>query len=310
MMPIDTLQWLRRIEVIVGKDGKGLHIIGAHNEGLHVEATVEKTIRHTPNTADITIINLDPESEHKVLQEYDDIIVSAGYEGAVLLIFRGNIKHAVAYWDQGARKVDIQAADGDKDYRTAVMQSVVRSDAEAVQAALRAMPNTKPGHIKTGDKRRIRAKVISGAARDVLHQVAADNDANWSIQDGALQIVESTGVLPTEAIVMNEQTGLIGAPELSDKGIRVTSHLNPYVAINGKLLLNNDNIKIETKQLYTTGPKVKTKKLVRLSTDGVYKVFKIRHEIDSRGPSKTISECVTLGDAIPSTGTKKAVVKL
>jgi hypothetical protein len=256
---------------------------------------------------------MDPAIERKLLDEFDEVILSAGYEGDAHVIFRGNIKHAVSYWDQGDRKVDIQAADGDHDYRDAIVQTVLSagtSDVEEVKAVLRAMPNTKPGQIASHGKKRIRAKVISSPAREVMHGVSAALDAHWSIQDGFLQVVESTGVLDTDAIVLNEQTGLLAAPELSDKGIRVTSLLNPYIGINGKLQLNNSDVKIETKQFYTSGPKVKTKHLVRLSPNGVYKVFKLRHEGDSRGEGKTISECVALGDAIPSTSHKKPIVKL
>jgi hypothetical protein len=310
---IATLQWLRVCELIVGKGGDGVHVKANHQDGLRIEFIVEKTIRHTPNTADITVYNLDPAIERKFLDEFDDVVLSTGYEGDAHVIFLGNIKHAVSYWDRGDRKIDIQAADGDHDYRYSIVQTVLpagTSDVDEVKAALRAMPNTKPGQIASRGKKRVRAKVISSPAREVLHSAAASLDAHWSIQDGALQIVESTGVLDTEAVVVNDQTGLLAAPELSDKGIRVMCLLNPYIQINGKLQLNNADVKVQTSQFVVNGPKSKAKHLARLSPNGVYKVYKLRHEGDSRGEGKTIVECVALGDAIPSTSTKKAVVRI
>jgi hypothetical protein len=323
---VDTTQWLRFFQVIVGKAGKGLDVRASHADGLRVVFTVEKTLLSKPNVGDVTIYNLHPFDERLVLEEFEDLILNVGYlkrypkpgEAAedlglyeTRVVFSGNIKHAVSYWDTPDRKVDIQAADGDRDYRHAVVNTVLAagtSNADEVKAALRAMASTRAGHVNVKSKKALRGKVVLGPARDVLGRIAADSDAHWSIQDGALQIVPSTGVTPDEAVVVNSETGLIGAPELSDQGIRVTSLLNPLIAPNGRVLLNNANIKIQTNQLMASGPKQKARHLVRMSPDGVYKVFKVRHEGDSRGDAKTIFECIALGDAIPVSG--KPVVRI
>lgn len=324
-------QWLRFVQVIVGKGGAGLDLRATHDDGLRITFQVEKTIRHKPNTGSILIYNLHPDDEKKVLDEFEDVILNVGYQNraptadelatnptlyGARVVFRGNIKRAFAWWDHetGDRITEIQAADGDRDYRTAVVNTTLAagtSEADEVAAVLRAMSNTKAGvaHVKT--KKRLRGKVISSAARDVLHPIAKNNDAHWSIQDGVMQIVKSDEVLPGEAIVINEDTGLIGAPEISDKGIRVTCLLNPLIAINGKVLLNNNNIKIQQQQMFTTGPKLKAKNLVRLSPDGVYKVYKLVHVGDSRGEdATTVSECVALGDAIPAQNHRQGMARI
>jgi hypothetical protein len=324
-------QWLRFVQVIVGKGGLGLDLRSTHDDGLRITFQVEKTIRHKPNTASILIYNLHPADEKKVLDEFEDVILNVGYQNraptadelstnpslyGARVVFRGNIKRAFGWWDHesGDRVVEIQAADGDKDYRNAVVNTTLAAgttEADEVAAVLRAMSNTKPGVAHVKSKKRLRGKVISGAAREILHPIAKNNDAHWSIQDGVLQIVKSDEVLPGEAIVINEETGLIGAPEISDKGVRVTCLLNPLIAINGKVLLNNNNIKIQQQQMYTTGPKLKAKNLVRLSPDGVYKVYKVVHEGDSRGEdATTVSECVAIGDSIPPQGSKKGMARL
>lgn len=321
-MKFDYLQWLRFTQVIVGKQGRGLDVRAGHDDGLQITFTVEKTIRHTPNTADVTIYNLAPDDEHLCLKEYDEVIINAGYarsmpkpgealdpsKYAVFQVFRGALKHAVANWEKGDRKVTIQAADGIKDYKHAILNTFIeagRTDADVVAAALQAMPNTRRGHIQTSSRKLLRHKVLSGPAIDALHKAAANNDAHWSIQDGALQVIKSTGVLPTEAVVMNYESGLLESPALSDKGIEVRSLLNPLVSINGRLLLNNGDIQIKSFQLYANGPKATEKKLVRLAEDGVYKVYSLRHDGDSRGDATTVSQCIALGDTLPPE-TKKA----
>lgn len=327
-MTYDYLQWLRFIQVIVGKNGKGLDVRASHADGLRIEATIEKSILPTPNTADVTIYNLDPESENLVLKEFDEVIVNAGYAKRlptidddpndpslyeVLTVFRGQLKHSFAGFKSGDRKVDIQAADGEKDYRKGVTRVVLeagQSDADAVAAALEAMPNTKAGHIQTSARKLIRGKVLIEPARDTLARAAANNDAFWSHQDGVLHMVPSAGVLPTEAVVLNYETGLLDSPEISDKGIQVTSLLNPLILPNGRVKLNNGDMQVQTFQLYTSGPKFKERKLVRTTSDGVYKVFKMRHEIDSLGKCRTVSHCLAPGDRIPTGSQKKPVVRL
>lgn len=331
-MRYDYIQWLRFVQVIVGRNGKGIDLRSSHTDGLRIEATIDKNLTHTPNTADITIYNLPPDEEHQVLEEFDEIIVNAGYAKRmpteeenttdpslynVVTVFRGNIKHSFAYWDRGGkgpdRKVDIQAADGDKDYHKALVSMVLaagKTDADAVQGALRAMSSTKAGHIKTHGRKYLRGKVLLEPARDTLHRAAKNNDAFWSVQDGVLHMVPSTGVLPDEMVELNYETGLLGAPEISDKGIQTTCLLNPLIVPNGRIGLNNNEMKVQTFQLYTSGPKMRERQLVRLSPDGVYKVFKLRHEIDTHGDSKTISHSIALGDRIPTTSQKKAKVHL
>lgn len=323
------LQWLRFVQVVVGKGGKGLDIRATDQDGLRIVATIEKTVRSQPNTGNITLYNLHPDDERLLLNEFDDVIVSAGYRErqpsagqaqddpslfVTHMVFRGNIKHSVAYWEEQDRKVDVQAADGDKDYREAIVQASLEagsSDESEVRAALKSMLNTKPGFIDAKKVKRSRGKVILAPAREVLTKAAINNDAHWSIQDGNLQMVRSDGVLPSEAVEVSRETGLLGAPEVSDKGIRVTMLLNPFVEVNGRLLLNNNDMKIQETQAYAGGPKNKASHPVRLAPDGCYKVFTVRHEIDSRGDAKTIAECVAVGDAIPSTGVaKKPVVRL
>lgn len=316
-MSYDYLQWLRFVQVIVGKNGRGIDVRASHMDGLRIEGTIEKSLLSTPNTADLTIYNLGQTYEDLVRKEFDEVIVNAGYAKrlpaedddttdpslyTVLTVFRGSLKHSFAYSESGNRKLEIQAADGEKDYRQAVVSMSLdagKSDADVVKEALRSMPGMNAGHIQTSSRKYLRGKVIMEPTRDTLARVAENNDAFWSSQDGVLHIVPSAAVLPTEAVVLNYETGLLGAPEISDQGIKTTCLLNPLIQPNGRVRLNNGDLKMEIFQLYANGPKSKDRKLVRVTADGVYKVFKLRHEFDSRGSARTISHSIAPGDRIP-----------
>jgi hypothetical protein len=320
----DYLQWLRFVQVVIGKDGRGLDLRSSHDDGLRIEATVEKTLTSTPDTMDVTIYNLPREEEDWVRSLKDgEVLLSAGYAKRipteqdnasdpslynVLLVLRGDLKNALGYQAGASRKFEVQAADGHRAFRNSVVSTMLDAgytDADVVRAALKGMAGLKAGSVATSPRKHLRGKVLMGPAREALDRVAANNDGFWSMQNGVLHVVPSSGLLPTEAIVLNYETGLLDAPEVSDKGIMGTCLLNPLMVPNGVVWLDNSQLKTKSVQLYTNGPKIKERNLVEHSADGFYKLIAVRHDLDSRGSAKTSFTCIAPGTKIPSAEKKK-----
>jgi hypothetical protein len=306
-------QWRRQLELVIGKAGKGLLI-----EDLRVQFEVAKTIDKAPNTAIIKIYNLNPSNEEK-FKEDDDIFLNAGYYGAMKQVFCGNIKHVYRYREGNDHITEIEAGDGDKDFRHAVMNETLASGTTINQLLDRAVGTFKDvggtvrGHVQITDRTRLRGKVISGNTRTVLDDVARESGANWSIQDGQLVIVSTNDVLPGQAVVIRADTGMLGAPEINDKGIAVKCLMNPTLRVNGAIKLDNNGIKAKRQQaqaLATKREKQETnapvgrenQQLVRLDPDGIYKVLKLTHKGDNRGPDWVSEiECIGLDQPIQET---------
>jgi len=305
-MSASVLQWKRECQLVIGAAGRGISI-----KDLRISFEVTKTIGRTPNTALIKVYNMNQDGFGRIKGEFDEVLVNAGYPGASELIFRGNIRHFFDYRDGNDHITEIDAADGDKDIRSAVVNVTLAAGSSTTQLlehVVSKFGTTTKGHVVLTERRRIRGKVVSAMARDVLDDIAAESDAHWSVQDGLLQIVPVQSTLPTEAIVLRSDTGLLGAPEIDDKGIKATCLLNPRIHVNGKVWLNNNDLKAKIAKELETKPgakKVKTKKhrgeLARLDPDGVYKVYKLVHEGDNRDtPWTTQVFCVGLDRPIPS----------
>lgn len=306
------LQWLRQCQVIVGPPGKtGLQIGSSDPKvpALKVQFEIIKTLDPTPNSAQIKIFNLLPTHEAQITQsgEFTSVFLQVGYRGAAKLIFQGNIKHAFHYRDKADYVTQIEGADGDKDYRQAKLNLTLAAGTTAkdlINAAVGSFAGgTKLGHngIPNGNPR-IRGRVISGMTRDVLSKLAKESTANWSIQDGALQIVPAGSVLPNQAIVVNASTGMLKAPEISNWGIKVTCLLNPLIGINTVLQLNNNDImeRIRKRRTLTKNTQKKPGTLVALNADGLYKVIRIDHRGDTRGTQwETESYCVSVSNPGP-----------
>ena len=284
-------QWKRKVQVVIGKAGSGLMI-----ENLRVQFEVAKTIEAAPNIAIIRIFNLHPDHEAKIKNEFDEVLLNAGYEGAMRLVFRGNIKHVYRYREKNDYITEIEAGDGDKDFNKAVMNETLAAGTTTSQlvdravGSFRGVGGTGKGHVQVHDLARLRGKVISGNTRDVLNDVARESGANWSIQDGQLVIVSANDVLPGQAIVIRADTCMLGAPEINDKGIAVKCLLNPALRVNGAIKLDNNDIKAKRQKAQALATKREkqesnpplgreNEQLVRLDPDGIYKVLKLTHKV-------------------------------
>lgn len=310
-------QWKRHAQVVIGKRGNALLVTD-----LRIQFEVSKTVASAPNVAVIKIFNLHPSNEEKIKNEFDEVILEAGYEDSAHvgaygekhypMVFRGNIKHVYRYRDKSDYITEIEAGDGDKDFRSAVMNETLAAgttNAQLVDRAVgsfKATGGTTKGAVQINDRARLRGKVISGNTRDVLHDVARESGANWSIQDGQLVIVKSNGVLPDDSIVITADTGMLGAPEINDKGIAVKCLLNPQLRVNGAIKLDNNGIKAKRQKAQALGKKQEDQKEpVRLDPDGIYKVLKLTHKGDTRGQDWVSEiECIGLDQPIPESRSK------
>jgi hypothetical protein len=292
--------------VITGAGGNGLLV-----EDLRVTFEITKTILRSPNTADVKIYNLHPDNEAKIKGEFDEVLVNAGYKNAAQLLFRGNIRHTFRYRDGNDWITQIDAADGDRDFlhaRMVVSLAGGSTTQDLIDHVVSSFETTKLGHFVVPAAKRIRGAVYAGPTREVLDRLAATLGANWSIHNGALDIVSADSTLPTQAIVVNADTGMLGAPEIDDKGITIKCLLNPKIVPNGKIWLDNNDIQLRVRKereqapgANKPSPKKKQKEIARLDPDGVYKVYRVTHKGDTHGNEWTSEvHCVGLGKAIPA----------
>lgn len=299
-----TRQWGRVAEVVIGKRGIGVAISDSR-----IQFDISKTVESTPNAGVIRIFNLSPTNEARIKTEYDEIFLKAGYGENAQLIFRGNIKHVYRYRDGNDFITEIEAADGDKDFRKSTLNATMAAGTTTAQLVSNAIGSfvggTTAGAIQIPHKALRRGKVVSGNTRDILAGVASISGANWSIQDGQLTMISVNGVAPGTAVLVNSETGMLGSPEINDKGIAVKCLLNPKIRVNGAIQLDNNSIKAKRQQAQALGKAVEAEKApVRIDPDGIYKVIKITHKGDTRGKDWTSEiTCIGLDQPIPKTTT-------
>ena len=291
----DSQQYIRRCNLIVA-DAKGN---GLDLSNLRIVFKVKKTDAQTPNIAEIRVYNLSAETASQIKKEFSSVLLQAGYESNYGTIFAGNIKQVRLGRENGTDSyIDIAAGDGDEAYNFAVVNTTLSSGStqqDQINSAANSMSgkSVKQGSITGVDSNKLpRGKVMYGMARDYLRQSALATETSWSIQDGKIQFVKLTGILPSQAVLLNSKSGLVGTPEQTNDGITVKCLLNPQLKIAGRVKIDQENI-AEAK-LPDTSKKDVVNKPVAIEEDGLYRLLAVEHSGDTRG-NEWYSNLVCLG---------------
>lgn len=281
---MDQLQYIRRCNLVLATDkGEGLDL-----SSLRIKFAIKKADAQSPNTAEIRVYNVSEETANRIRKEFSSITLQAGYESNYGVIFAGNLKQVRFGRENGTDTyLDIAAADGDNAYNFAVVNTTLAAGAkqsDQINAAAGSMSGkgVQKGHIDdTGSAKLPRGKVMYGMARDYLRQSAAASNTSWSIQDGKIQFVSLTGVLPNQAVVLNSKTGLVGTPEQTNDGIKARCLLNPMLKVGGKVQIDEKDI-TEAK-LPDTKKDAQANKPATVRHDGFYRLLTVEYSGDTRG---------------------------
>ena len=282
-------QWLRKCNLVIGDNGNGVDV-----SNLRITFTVKKTSVQTPNEAEIKVYNLASDTAAQIQREFSRVILQAGYKDNFAVIFDGTVKQVKSGRENGTDTyLHIMASDGDASYNFAVVNTTLAagsSPSDHINAAAEPMAEhgTTVGHVgDVGGQKLARGKVMYGNSRDYLRQTAQSSDSDWSIQDGKLQVVPIRGLLPTQAVLLNSKSGLVGTPEQTNDGIKVRALLNPMLKIGGRIIVNNKDIELatisENKTTKTGEKKQPADKPATIADDGAYKVIKVEYTGDTRG---------------------------
>lgn len=299
-----TRQYLRACKLIVSTiDGDGLDL-----SELRITFKVSQADMQTPNSAQIRVWNLSPDTSKQIEKEFTRVTLQAGYGEEAAIIFDGTIVQ-LRRGRQNATDtyLDISALDGDQAYNFAIVSSSLikgssRKDQYDVITAAMQKYGVESGQLPEaglGDEANPRGKVLFGPAKDWMARLAETSSTTWSIQDGKVNVVEQGGYLPGEAVVMNSESGMIGIPEQTVDGINVRCLLNPRLKYSGRVQINEGDINQQAIGLNQDSV-VSNSLIPRLVEDGFYRIVVVNHEGDTRG-NDWYSDliCVALDDTAP-----------
>lgn len=236
---------------------------------LRVAFAVEKSLNRDPNKAEVTIYNLN-EEHRKALQKKQACIIEAGYVSTMEKIFNGDLTFVSHARESVNWASKIEAKDGGVQYQSArmnksfrpgtQMSAVLNQAAQALGVGPGNAAQAFSGTLRGGLTQFTKGVTLSGRVSDVLDKFVTTAGLEWSIQDGQIQVLQPKSTTQQLLINLSPDSGLIGSPEMGEKGI-----------VKAKCLLMGGLV---------PGRKVK---LESAMVTGFFRIEKVRHSGDTWG---------------------------
>lgn len=246
----------RIIKVVIGQeDSTALSI-----DGLYMQLEIKKLISAKPNEGTISIFNLSDATENQIKEKGIRIRVFAGYDNRPVLIHDGDIRRVERDRAQVDRVTIITLGGNVTKLSQAIFNKSYSGQVAVKQIVNDAVPSF---NIDATDLDQIPDDAFlydfsfTGKTGDLLDKILNPIKVQWFESDNLIKF--SLGKKTFENVVLlNQNTGLIGSPSVTDKGTKFRS------VLNGRIVLN-EKIQIESRLV-----------------NGVYKVIQILHKGDNR----------------------------
>ncbi len=239
-------------------------------EELRLAFSIEKHLGKEPNTCTISIYNLNEQSRAELQHHPLQVRLEAGYDGERGRLFAGDLYHSATTREGPDVVTKLQVADGRRAYKHARVNRSFKpgTDARTVLKDIAGSMGLKvPKDVD--EAKELAAQFASGVvahgpSRKELTRVLARSGMDWSIQDGRLQILRTDGIRADEAILVNQDTGLVGSPTYGTpkkhKGrppLNFRMLLYPGMTPGGKARVQSEDV------------------------DGLFKIQRVKHEGDT-----------------------------
>jgi len=270
----------RRYRVIIGSGDTGIDV-----SELHVTFKVEKSMTETPNYSEITVYNLSSATENRIIKTGDRVILEAGYDNPQYgLIFDGQVVQAYHDKQDGTTyTLTLVCQDGDQFLNDGFVNASYAAGQTSRDIANRVTSvATTPIEVSSvseslENKTLPRGKVVFGLARDYLHQIARTEQAAFYVDGGKVNIVKAMDLPKGRIVDLSPKSGLVGAPEQTDDGVKAKCLLNPLLNLNSFVHIDNRYIR-QQKAQRGSQPK-------QMDYDGVYRIISLTHEGGTRSSS-------------------------
>lgn len=217
---------------------------------LRVAFEIEKTVKSSTNKAKITIFNLANKSR-QAMKHGMTISVRAGYIGLCQTLFIGNVAKVVSETAGSEIHTKIEAGDGEaalslgvfnKSYpRNTQLATILGDIGKALSVTTAQDPTAISAGIAVGIPSRVYSNgfVAHGSVRETLNKMLRRDGLEWSIQNGALNIIPISAHNGRLAELISAQTGLVGIPSKNGDLVKINCLLNPRLVPGGLFQLSS-----------------------------------------------------------------------
>lgn len=187
---------------------------------LRVKFSIEKHVKSDPNKCEVTVYNLAERTRALCETRPLTVWIDAGYDGVLRQLFTGDVRHSYSKLEKPEWQTVMHLGDGDRATRLARLNKtygigtpslqVIKDLAGAMGLTLNPQEIGKIAGLQAG---LVLPRAVQGTARDEMTRILAPLGVSWSIQDGRLQLLRDGDLVDGEAVLVSEDTGMIGTPE-------------------------------------------------------------------------------------------------
>jgi len=247
--------------------------------GLRISGSCTQTIGSKPNAGNVTITNLSKARRNMLGNEYDKLTVEFGWKGmAPWVLFSGDIRDVSHAKTSPDIETAVEVGDGDKAIGQGKASKTFPAGTkpkDIVEYLRKQMPGLAKGEIKGLDDlpSTKRPTTLYGYAYREMDNIGRQHGLYWSMQNGKMQTVKADEHLGGN-ILISAETGMIGVPTPTDKGVKVTTLIIPGL-IPGRV--------IDVRSEFTdTGLAAKKDKRPTDAGGGLFRIASVAYTIASR----------------------------
>lgn len=241
--------------------------------GLRLVGKVTKTSQKEPNTAELTVYNLAPQTRAQMQTKGVRVILEAGYVSTGLTqLFLGDARTIDHVRDGADWRTVIKLGDGERSFRFARASESFAGPCTVGQVVSYCADKMglSMGNVSAKatllDKQLAHGWTVHGAASSEIDRVLRSVGYSYSIQDGALQVLAPGESIQNAIPRLDVDSGLIGSPEQGTPekngkptSLKFKSLLLPQARPGGRVYL------------------------VSLRYKGVFRLRKVEHAFDTMG---------------------------
>lgn len=203
-------------------------------DGFKIDFSVSKSIGSNQNSGSVTITNLSKSTREKLGEEFKKFKLEVGYkDSGYSTLAEGDIRDV--QHDKSSPDITsvITFGDGDKAVRGAISKTFPAGTKpkEVMQYLIK---NGMPG-IDLGKTRGLedlpaykRPVTVYGWSGKQMDKMGREHKVFWNIDKGKANVFKSDEHLG-QCAVISKETGMIGVPQETDKGIKVKALIEPDV---------------------------------------------------------------------------------
>lgn len=239
---------------------------------LRVSFSIKKSLHEKPNDCTITVFNLSESTRTEFAKKPLQVQLDAGYDGQMSRIFIGDMHFGNSNLDNVDWVTKLQVADGHRAFQYATISrsykggvSLKQAVTDTAQSMGVRIPNSLDD-FKEMAHQYSNGLSLTGPSQRQMTKLLKAKSMSWSMQDGQLQVLREGGVRQDQAIVVSQETGMVGTP---DFGPPKKPGESPRLSV--KMLLYPGLI---------PGGKVK---MDTLSIKGLFRLEQVTHSGDTHG---------------------------